>query len=101
MSSTFGALNTAFSGLTAARQGLNVVGQNIANVNSAGYTRQRVTTSAINASVGLFSGIARPGQGVSIDGVARLGDAFLDARVRSTTADAGYASVRASALGCH
>ncbi|HSU45290.1 MAG TPA: flagellar hook-associated protein FlgK, partial [Arthrobacter sp.] len=72
---------------------------NIANVNSEGYTRQRVTTSAINASVGLFSGIARPGQGVSVDGVARLGDAFLDARVRTTTADAGYASVRASALG--
>ncbi|MDQ6752644.1 MAG: flagellar hook-associated protein FlgK [Actinomycetota bacterium] len=97
--STFGALNTAFSGLTAARQGLSVVGQNIANANTAGYTRQRVTTSAINASVGLFTGIARPGQGVSIDGVARLGDAFLDARVRSTTADAGYTSVRASALG--
>ena len=97
--STFGALNTAFSGLTAARQGLSVVGQNIANANTAGYTRQRVTTSAINASVGLFSGIARPGQGVSVDGVDRLGDAFLDARVRSTAADAGYASVRATALG--
>ena len=99
MSSTFGALNTAFSGLTAARQGLNVVGQNIANANTVGYTRQSVTTSAVNASVGLFSGIAQPGQGVSVDGIARMGDAFLDARVRTTTADAGYASVRASALG--
>ena len=32
--STFGALNTAFSGLTAASQGLSVVGQNIANANT-------------------------------------------------------------------
>ncbi|MCZ2403330.1 flagellar hook-associated protein FlgK [Paenarthrobacter sp. Z7-10] len=98
--STFGALNTAFSGLNAARQGLNVVGQNIANANTAGYTRQRVSTSSVpaTADVGLFSGGTRAGQGVSVDGVARLGDSFLDARVRSTTADAGYTAVRSNAL---
>ena len=44
--STFSGLNTAYTGLTAARQGLNVVGQNIANVNTDGYTRQRATTTA-------------------------------------------------------
>ncbi|MDJ0355970.1 flagellar hook-associated protein FlgK [Paenarthrobacter sp. PH39-S1] len=98
--STFGALNAAFSGLTAAQQGLSVTGQNIANANTAGYTRQRVTTSAIGegANVGLFSAGARAGQGVSVDGVARLGDTFLDARVRSTTAAAGYTAVRSNAL---
>ncbi len=98
--STFGALNTAFSGLTAAQQGLSVTGQNIANANTPGYTRQRVTTSAIGeaANVGLFSAGARAGQGVSVDGVARLGDSFLDARVRSTTAAAGYTAVRSNAL---
>ncbi|MEB0002317.1 flagellar basal body protein, partial [Cryobacterium sp. RTC2.1] len=47
--STFGGLNTAYTGLVAARQGLDVVGQNIANAGTEGYTRQRVTTSSVDA----------------------------------------------------
>ncbi|TFD33062.1 flagellar hook-associated protein FlgK [Cryobacterium cryoconiti] len=98
--STFGGLNTAYTGLVAARQGLEVVGQNIANANTDGYTRQRVTTSAVDAAVrlGLMSAGVRPGQGVSVDGIARLGSASLDAQVRSSAAVAGYSAVRANAL---
>jgi flagellar hook-associated protein 1 FlgK len=98
--STFGGLNTAYTGLVAARQGLDVVGQNIANANTEGYTRQRVTTSAVDAvtRVGLMSAAARAGQGVSVDGIARLGSAQLDARVRSSAAVAGYSAVRSNAL---
>jgi flagellar hook-associated protein 1 FlgK len=98
--STFGGLNTAYTGLVAARQGLDVVGQNIANANTDGYTRQRVTTSAISASpqTGLFGGGVRVGQGVSVDGVARLGNASLDAQVRFTAGASGYSAVRANAL---
>ncbi|MGO4690030.1 flagellar hook-associated protein FlgK [Glaciibacter sp. 2TAF33] len=96
--STFGGLNTAYTGLQAARAGLDVVGQNIANANTAGYTRQRVTTSAINAPVGLFGGGARVGMGVSVDGIARLGNANLDAQVRFTAGSSGYTAVRANAL---
>ncbi|TFC53507.1 MULTISPECIES: flagellar hook-associated protein FlgK [unclassified Cryobacterium] len=99
--STFGGLNTAYSGLVAARAGLDVVGQNIANVNTEGYTRQRVTTSATNAAAraGLVAWGATPGTGVSVDGIARLGSATLDAKVRATAATAGYTAVRANALG--
>ncbi|MBG0740280.1 flagellar hook-associated protein FlgK [Paeniglutamicibacter antarcticus] len=98
--STFGTLNAALSGVNAAQQGLSVTGQNIANANTAGYTRQRVTTSAVGetANVGLFSNGARAGQGVSVDGVARLGDTFLDAQVRSTSASAGYTAIRSNVL---
>ncbi|HSP76115.1 MAG TPA: flagellar hook-associated protein FlgK [Cryobacterium sp.] len=98
--STFGGINTAYTGLVAARQGLEVVGQNIANANTEGYTRQRVTTSAVDAAnrVGLIDSGARPGQGVSVDGIARLGSASLDAQVRGTAAVAGYSAVRANAL---
>jgi flagellar hook-associated protein 1 FlgK len=96
--STFGGLNTAYTGLQAARAGLDVVGQNIANANTAGYTRQRVTTSAVNAPIGLFSGGARVGLGVSVDGIARLGNANLDAQVRFTAGASGYTAVRANAL---
>jgi flagellar hook-associated protein 1 FlgK len=98
--STFGGLNTAYTGLVAARRGLDVVGQNIANANTDGYTRQRVTTSAITASpqTGHFSGGVRVGQGVSVDGIARLGSANLDAQVRFTAGASGYSAVRSNAL---
>ncbi|MCY7403331.1 MAG: flagellar hook-associated protein FlgK [Cryobacterium sp.] len=98
--STFSGLNTAYTGLVAARQGLDVVGQNIANANTVGYTRQRVTTSAIGgvASTGILSNGQRIGQGVSVDGIARLGSAQLDAQVRGAAAAAGYTAVRANSL---
>jgi len=99
--STFGGLNTAYTGLVAARAGLDVVGQNMANINTEGYTRQRVTTSATNAAAraGLVAWGAAPGAGVSVDGISRLGSATLDATVRATAATAGYTAVRANALG--
>jgi flagellar hook-associated protein 1 FlgK len=98
--STFGGLNTAYTGLIAARAGIDVVGQNITNVNTEGYTRQRVTTSSTNAAAraGLVAWGASPGSGVSVDGIARLGSASLDAKVRATAATAGYTAVRATAL---
>ena len=97
--STFSGLNTAYRGLTAARQGLDVVGQNIANANTEGYTRQRITTTSVAAptTVGLSGATVRAGDGVSVDGIARLGDEYLDARVRSTASTAGYWGARTAA----
>jgi len=98
--STFGGLNTAYTGLVAARQGMDVVGQNIANAGTEGYTRQRVTTSSVDAvtRVGLFSSGVGAGQGVSVTGIARLGSASLDAQVRATAARAGFTAVRANSF---
>ncbi|MFC5930075.1 flagellar hook-associated protein FlgK [Cryobacterium melibiosiphilum] len=98
--STFGGLNTAYTGLVAARQGLNTVGQNIANANTDGYTRQRVTTSSIaaTAQTGAVANAGTVGQGVSVDGVARFGSAQLDAGVRTSAGAAGYSAVRANTL---
>ncbi|MCC3295761.1 flagellar hook-associated protein FlgK [Arthrobacter sp. zg-Y411] len=98
--STFSGLNTAYTGLSAARKGLDVVGQNVANANVAGYTRQRLNTSAAPsvAPTGRFASGTGVGQGVSVDSIARLGSLQLDTRVRSTAAVAGYSAVRANAL---
>ncbi len=98
--STFSGLNTAYTGLVAARQGLNVVGQNIANANTEGYTRQRVSTSSIGAleRTGLLTGGVQIGQGVSVDAIARLGDMHLDTRVRFSAGVAGYSAVRANTM---
>ncbi|GAA3291264.1 flagellar hook-associated protein FlgK [Arthrobacter citreus] len=97
--STFSGLNTAYTALTAARRGLDVIGQNVANANTPGYTRQRLETSATAplSSTGFSTG-PRVGQGVTVDGIARLGSMQLDARVRATTAVSGFSAVRANAL---
>lgn len=98
--STFGGLNTAYTGLSAANTGLNVTGQNLANVGTEGYTRQRIVTSPAGAPgpAGLFSTGAKPGSGVTVDSIARLGDVFAENRVRATASTAGYTFVRAEAL---
>ncbi|MDQ0737080.1 flagellar hook-associated protein FlgK [Arthrobacter agilis] len=96
--STFSGLTTAYSGLAAARAGLDVTGQNIANATTQGYTRQRLETSAaapVRAT--LFSTGTRAGEGVLAQGIARLGDTHLEARVRITAGAAGYTAVRAQA----
>ncbi|WP_147105525.1 flagellar hook-associated protein FlgK [Nesterenkonia populi] len=99
--STFSGLNTAWTGLTAAQRGLETAGQNIANVNTEGYTRQRVETAAAGApaQVGRLSlSGGQAGSGVTVTDIARLNDAQLDARVRSTAAAAGQSSAAAQGL---
>ncbi|WP_144713435.1 flagellar hook-associated protein FlgK [Curtobacterium pusillum] len=100
MVSTFGSLSTAYSGLAAARAGIDVTGQNIANAGTTGYTRQRVTQSSIPAAqTGFMRGTAAlAGQGVSVDGIARLGSLTLDAGVRVAAESSAYADARATAL---
>ncbi|WP_372698487.1 flagellar hook-associated protein FlgK [Arthrobacter sp. JSM 101049] len=98
--STFSGLNTAMTGLNAARIGIETTGNNIINVNTPGYTRQRAELSAVGAlaSTGLI--VTRPslGQGVSVSGIARLADAHLDARLNATSGAVGMADTRAAAL---
>jgi flagellar hook-associated protein 1 FlgK len=99
--STFSGLNTAYTALVAARTGIDVAGQNVANATTEGYTRQRVAQSAIGAptSAGLFSrSLPGVGQGVTVTSIARLGDSFLESRVRTTVGDASFSTVRGSAL---
>lgn len=101
MVSTFGSLQTAYSGLSAARAGLDVTGQNMANVGTTGYTRQRIVQAEVGApaQTGFVRGTAAlAGQGVSVDAIARLASSTLDTRVRFSAGAAAYADTRATAL---
>ncbi len=100
MVSTFGSLATAYSGLSAARAGIDVTGQNIANAGTTGYTRQRVTQSSVPVvQTGFVHGTAAlAGQGVSVDGIARLGSLTLDAGMRVATGSSAWAQTRATGL---
>lgn len=81
--STFSGLNSALSALRAQRAGLELAGQNIANANTDGYTRQRVDLTTLGGSSTIPARYATANTdvgGVVVDGVARLRDAFLEAR---------------------
>ena len=99
MTSTFGLLNTASTALAAARAGTDVIGQNIANAATPGYVRQRVDVSSIGAvRNGLLSNGVHPGGGVQVNGVVRLADPLLDARVQTTSSVNGFWTVQSGAL---
>ncbi|SDF09820.1 flagellar hook-associated protein 1 FlgK [Blastococcus fimeti] len=80
--STFGSLNTATTSLWAQRRALDVAGQNIANVNTDGYSRQRAELRAIGGSAvpAFYSTSSGIGGGVSAEDVTRIRDAFLEGR---------------------
>ena len=83
--STFGSLNAATTALWAQRRALDVTGQNIANVNTEGYSRQRVELQSIGGSVvpAFFSTSNGLGGGVNADAIAQL-------RQSTTGTDANY-----------
>ncbi|MFE7843702.1 flagellar hook-associated protein FlgK [Microbacterium sp. NPDC057407] len=98
---SFAGIRLAASGLAAARAGMEVTGQNIANQATTGYTRQRVDQAPVGApgATGLWPSVLRVGGGVDVTAIARLGDEVLDARVRDALATSGYWSARATAAG--
>ncbi len=82
---------TGLRGLNAARLAMQVVGQNVANVNTPGFTRQRALLASsfpTRSGSGFFIG-----SGVNIETVQRVLDARLDARIRTQNGLFGQASV--------
>jgi flagellar hook-associated protein 1 FlgK len=80
--SLFSTLNTASTALNAQQRAIDVTGQNVANVNTDGYSRQRVNMQSIaaNAVPALWSVSNGVGGGVDASDVIRIRDAFLEAQ---------------------
>ena len=100
MSSSFSGISTALSGLMAHRKAMDIAGNNIANANTAGYTRQRTDLQSIpgQSVPSLFSTGSLSGNGVSVAGVTRMGDEFLNGKVRSQVSTYADLSGRAATL---
>ncbi|GAA3450662.1 flagellar hook-associated protein FlgK [Dactylosporangium matsuzakiense] len=83
--STFQGLNTALSALYAQRRALDLTGQNIANANTEGYSRQRVELSPVQSLTqpAYWSKSEAIGDGVKITDVTRLHDEFISNRTRT------------------
>lgn len=93
---TFGSFTAARLGIFASQASLNVTGNNIANINTEGYTRQRADLVSLYSygSVRYANSFHKNiGYGVLIDTVSQLRDPFLDIRFREENASSGaYAS---------
>ena len=89
-------LYTALSGLQAARVRMEVASNNIANVATEGYTRQRADLVPRERYQAPYGAV---GSGVTIAGITRMRDNFLDATLRSGADLSARSSVRAELLG--
>ncbi|MCI8536469.1 MAG: flagellar biosynthesis protein FlgK [Hungatella sp.] len=91
---TFAGFSTALSALQANQKRLDITGQNLANMNTAGYTRQQLKTSSLNytnpISHYMNGSEISVGFGVKMDGVTQIRDPYLDAQYRSQIQKSGY-----------
>lgn len=78
-------LNLGTSALLSIQQAISTTGHNISNVNTEGYSRQRVNLDTLPAQ---FLGGSYIGNGVTVDSVERFYDQFLSQEVRSRTSAA-------------
>jgi flagellar hook-associated protein 1 FlgK len=81
-------LNTALSGLEAAQAAIDTTGQNIANANTPGYSRQTVNLTERSAltipALSSYTGDGSQfGTGVDITSISRIRDTFLDGQYRA------------------
>ena len=101
MNGTFGAFGVARLGIYAAQSGLDVTGNNITNINTEGYTRQRLDLVSLSCSASdkyASRYNIRIGQGVLTAGVVQLRDAGLDLQYRGASANVGSASQKLKGL---
>ena len=98
---TFGSFTQARLAIYASYKGLSVTGNNIANVNTTGYTRQRLEQSSFGASGAdrYYSSFdSRVGNGVLCTGLTQLRDPYLDIRYRGEMANVGSMDTKLGGL---
>lgn len=99
---TFAGIYTARSGITASQYNIDITNQNLTNVLTPGYTRQRTDLMSVGDN-GYKSKYADAngiyiGQGVQVTGTSQLRDPGYDIRYRLENTEYGYHETRLSGL---
>ncbi|MBD8200160.1 flagellar hook-associated protein FlgK [Pseudomonas viridiflava] len=85
-------ISIGLSGINASSAAINTIGNNTANVDTAGYSRQQVMTTA-SAQINIGLGVGYIGTGTTLSDVRRIYNSYLDAQLqRSTALNAGVAA---------
>lgn len=98
MAGLLSTLNTAKSGMNVSQVAIQTTSHNISNINTPGYSRQRVNQSASSpySMPGKNSnfGVGQIGTGAQIDDVTRIRNSFYDYQYRSESHQYGSTSVK-------
>ena len=95
MMGLFGTLNLAARSMQAMRTGVEVAGNNLANVNNPAYSRQRVileTSPTINTQLG------PEGTGVQVRSIEQIVDSLLNGRIQDQSSISNYWKAQQSSL---
>lgn len=101
MASSFFGLYVQRDGLQLAQKALDITGHNITNINTAGYTRQRldiVSVANTAGSLGYNSQVNLAGKGADAVGVTQIRDKLLDTKVRRYSAELCDTGAKTSVL---
>lgn len=100
--STFASFTTAQLAIRANQNALSIVGQNMANTKTNGYTRQRVDQVSLNlkntSSLYQSPKGVHIGFGVEVTGISQIRDPYLDVRYRLELGNLGTVDQRSSVL---
>jgi flagellar hook-associated protein 1 len=91
----FGTLNLAARSLQTQMAGVETAGQNLANVNTPGYSRQQVV---IQTGPAIQSGVGPQGTGANLVAIQQITDALLNGQIQSQGSVTGYWNANQSAL---
>ena len=91
----FGALNLGARSLQTQQQGVEIAGQNLANVNNPAYSRQRLT---IETSLAIPSSVGPQGTGAEAVAITQIRDALLDQQIQGEASVTGFLDAQQSAL---
>ena len=95
MSLNFSAFEIGRRALSANQLGINVTGKNISNVNTPGYSRQRVSLGEVAYQGNTAFSV---GNGVTVQGVQTFRDRFIESRIQNETGIAGRLNAERDAL---
>jgi flagellar hook-associated protein FlgK len=87
--------------LLSAQKALDITGNNLSNLETPGYTRQRVDMASVPNSrsiLGFSSAKSLAGMGSQIVGVAQIRDALIDTKFRNYTSDFQNSNVKTNML---
>ncbi|MBD5141192.1 MAG: hypothetical protein HDT25_07255 [Ruminococcus sp.] len=101
MASSFMGLYVQRDALNIAQKSLDIVGNNISNIKTVGYTRQRVDVCSVGyakGTLGYNNSIELSGRGAEAVGVAQLRDRLYDQHVRTYSGNLCNAGAKMDAL---
>ena len=98
MPSQFFGLMIGYSGLTAAQASQNTTANNIANINTEGYSRQQLKQEAADA-LRTYTHYGMAGAGVDAKSIDQIRDEYIDIKYRANSASLGEYSRKNSYMG--